>query len=64
MNKYQWAVKVAKHFNSYHKLIVPVSSKTLRQKARRPKKDDLNLAKARKELNTKLLSLKEALAVY
>jgi len=63
MSKYQWAIRVAKHFNLDHKLIIPVSSKTLKQKARRPKKDDLNLTKAKKELNTKLLSLKEALVL-
>jgi len=63
MNRYQLAVKVAKYFNLDHKLILPVSSKVLKQRAPRPKKDDLNITKAKKELKTKLLSLKEALAL-
>jgi AAA+ ATPase superfamily predicted ATPase len=61
MNKYQWAVRVAQHFNLDDKLIVPILSKDLKQKALRPQKNDLNTTKAQKELNTKLLSLKEAL---
>lgn len=63
MNKYQWAVRVAKYFNLDYKLIIPVSSKSLGQKVRRPKKGDLNTLKARKELKIKLLSLNEALGL-
>lgn len=63
MNRYEFAKKVAKFFNLNPKLIIPVSTSSLRQKAKRPKKDDLNIDKARKELKTKLLSLQEALVV-
>jgi len=63
MNKYQWATRVAKYFNLDYKLVLPVSSKSLGQKAPRPKKDDLNIAKAKRELKTKLLSLKESLGL-
>ena len=63
MNKYQWAIRIAKYFNLNYRLIVPIPSKTLKQRAMRPLRDGLNIGKARKELNAKFLSLKKSLAL-
>lgn len=63
MNKYQWAVITARNFSLDDSLIIPVSSEELGQKAKRPKKCDLDLSKAQKELKTKMLYLDEALEI-
>lgn len=62
MSKYQWAIKIAKHFKLNHKLIIPALTKNLGQKALRPPKSDLNITKAINELNTKIFSLKESMS--
>ena len=61
MNKYEWAVRLAKHFRLNSSLIEPVSTKSFGARARRPLKGDLNIGKARSELSANMLSLKESL---
>lgn len=64
MNKYQWAKRAAEYFKLNSKLIIPVSTRSLKQRAARPRKSDLNIQKSKKELKTKLFSLKEELELF
>ncbi|MCK4781667.1 SDR family oxidoreductase [Candidatus Parcubacteria bacterium] len=64
MSKYQWALKTARYFNLDPRLVTPVSTNNLKQRAMRPKKDDLNIYKAQKELKTKMFSLNESLNFF
>ena len=64
MSKYQWALKTAKYFNLDPKLVIPVSTNNLKQRAKRPKKDDLNIQKVQKELETKMFLLDESLSFF
>lgn len=61
MTKYEWAVRLAKHFGLNPSLIEPVTTKSFGALARRPLKGDLNIEKARSELLAGMLSLKESL---
>jgi dTDP-4-dehydrorhamnose reductase len=61
MSRYDFACRIASFFGLNEKLIIPVSTQELNQKARRPKKAGFVTDKAQKELSIKLLKLEEAL---
>lgn len=61
MDRYEFAKNIADIFNLNYNLIIPVSTKELKQKAPRPLNAGLKIEKAKKELDTKLVGVKEGL---
>ncbi|MBD3230474.1 MAG: dTDP-4-dehydrorhamnose reductase [Candidatus Lokiarchaeota archaeon] len=59
INRYEFAVKIAKVFNLNSKLIIPI--KEFKQKAERPKNSCLDVSKASKDLNFHFYNINEAL---
>lgn len=63
LNRYEFAVEIAKAFGLNSSLIEGVSSSELKQKALRPEKVELNLNKIITESEVKILSLREQLEI-
>ncbi|VVC03153.1 GDP-L-fucose synthase [Candidatus Burarchaeum australiense] len=61
MNRFEFALTVARFFALDERLLKPVKTADLAQAARRPLKAGMKINKAKKELQTKLLGVKEAL---
>jgi dTDP-4-dehydrorhamnose reductase len=61
LSRYEFAIRIARTFGLDEKLLKPVSTSSLKQKAVRPKKAGLRCDKALRELKTKLLSADEGL---
>jgi dTDP-4-dehydrorhamnose reductase len=61
LSRYQTAMKTAIHFKLNPKLIKPISTNQMGQKARRPLRGGLKIDKARKLLKTRLIGLDEGL---
>lgn len=60
-SKLEFAYKIAETFNLDKKKIVPIMSDNINFKAKRSKKATLNVEKAKRLLDTKLLNIKEGL---
>ena len=63
IDRYSFALKIAKAFGLEGSLIKGVSSEELNQKARRPKNVNLKLDKLKQNITTKVLSLDEQLDI-
>ncbi|MDO8339022.1 MAG: sugar nucleotide-binding protein, partial [Candidatus Burarchaeum sp.] len=61
MNRFEFALVVARFFALDERLLKPVKTEELGQAAARPLKAGMKINKAKKELQTKLLGVKEAL---
>jgi len=61
MSRFDFALRICEAFNLDRRLIRPITSEELRQKAKRPKKLGLKTDKAARELSTQLLEVDEAL---
>jgi dTDP-4-dehydrorhamnose reductase len=61
ISRYQFGVLMAEVFGFDSSFLIPVRASSLKLKARRPRDCSLNINKARKNLNTKILNIKEGL---
>jgi dTDP-4-dehydrorhamnose reductase len=63
MNRFNFALEIAEEFGLDKNLINPVSTKALKQSARRPMRAGLIVDKIEGDLNIKMLKIKEALDI-
>jgi len=61
VNRFEFAKKICEIFNLDKRLISPVTSDAIKQRANRPKVAGLKIDKAQRELDTKLLNIEESL---
>ena len=61
VNRYDFALEIAKIFDLNSELIIPVTSEELNQKAPRPKKGGLKIDKIKKELNVRPIGIMDGL---
>lgn len=61
INRYDFAKKIADVFGLKEELINPITSENLKQKAKRPKDSSLNVRKAERELEMKMMTVEEGL---
>ncbi len=61
LSRYDFALKIAQHFDLNKSLIKPVTTKDLEQKAARPLRAGLKIGKAQKILSTPFFSVEEGL---
>ena len=64
LNRYEFSVKLAEKMSYDKKLITPIETSQLKQKARRPMDSSLSVEKIEKILNTKLPTFDEALNIF
>lgn len=63
INRYEFALKIAKHFNLDSSLIKPISTIDLKQVAKRPLKGGLNLDKVERALGMNSMALSEGIDI-
>lgn len=64
LNRYEFALEIARKMDLDEKLITPITTDKLKQAAKRPRDSSLNVEKAEKHLNIRMLTIEEAVTTF